>query len=178
MTITKTTIPATSLLNQTCKKYDYADSFQSTIIDKENKLKPSDIGKAFFFSTPRWIKRLFGLRNKMVGLFGLKTSSNFDKKQLLNTLQYKKGDRVGLFKVFSKTDNEIILGQDDKHLNFRVSFFLERRKENENEKQLTITTTVVFKNLFGKLYFLLIKPLHKVIVPAMLRSIIQTTITL
>lgn len=173
MTITKATLPVTSLLNQIGKRYDYADSFQSIIPDKENKLQPAGICKAFFLSTPKWIKKLLGLRNKIVGIFGLKTSGNVDRKQMLNNFKCEQGDRVGLFKVFAKTDNEVILGEDDKHLDFRISLFLDKFKENENEKQLTISTIVVFKNLFGRLYFLLIKPLHKFITRAMLKSIIQ-----
>jgi hypothetical protein len=177
MTIIKTTLPVTSLLNQTGRRYDYADSFQGIIPDKENKLQPAGICKAFFLSTPKWIKKLLGLRNVIVGMFGLKTSGNVDPKQMLENFKCDQGDRIGLFKVFEKTDNEVILGEDDKHLNFRISFFLDKFRENENEKQLTISTIVVFKNLFGRLYFLLIKPLHKFIVPAMLKSIIQSTVT-
>ncbi|HTF31658.1 MAG TPA: DUF2867 domain-containing protein [Flavitalea sp.] len=129
--------------------------------------------QSFFLSTPKWIKKLFGLRNRIVGMFRLKTSGNFDQKQMLDNFKCEQGDQVGLFKVFEKTDNEVILGEDDKHLDFRISLFFDKFKESENEKQLTISTIVVFKNLFGRLYFLLIKPFHKFIVPAMLKSIIQ-----
>lgn len=178
MVILKTTLPATSLLNQTGNKYDYTDSFQSIVIDKENKLQLTDICKAFFSSAPKWIKKLFGLRNKIVGMFGLKTPGSNGQKQALDNFKCEQGDQVGLFKVFDKTDNEVVLGEDDKHLDFRVSFILIKSNENEIEKQLIISTTVVFKNLFGRLYFSLIKPLHKFIVPIMLKSIIQLNTTL
>jgi len=173
MAIINTTLPASSVLNQTGKKYDYTDSFQGTIADKENKLQPVDIGKAFLSAAPKWMNRLLALRDKIAGIFGLKTSRNAGRQSILARFTGERGERVGLFKVFDKTDKEIVLGEDDRHLDFKVSLFLDKCRENETEKQLTISTTVVYKNLFGRLYFLFVKPFHQFIAPAMLQSIIQ-----
>jgi hypothetical protein len=74
--------------------------------------------------------------------------------------------------VFFKTENEVILGEDYKHLNFRVSLFLEQQINKTNENGLTISTTVQFNNCFVRLYFLPVQPFHKRIVPAMLKGII------
>jgi len=54
--IIKTTLPVTSLLNQIGKKYDYADSFQCMVVDKENKLQPTGICKAFFYQPQNGLK--------------------------------------------------------------------------------------------------------------------------
>lgn len=48
--------------------------------------------------------------------------------------------------MFDKNENEIILGEDDKHLNFRVSLFIEQQSNNPQKKDLTISTTVEFNN--------------------------------
>jgi uncharacterized protein DUF2867 len=174
MTINTSTHPYHSLLNLTGKKYDYADSFQSSIVDKENKLNTTDIGKAFFSSAPKWIDKLFGLRNKIVTLFGLKTSgSAIERKKIPDNFKCEKGDRIGLFKIFDKTNNEIILGEDDKHLNFRVSLFVDKPSDSEIVKQITLSTLVVFNNWLGTLYFLPVRPFHKLIAPAMLRAMIK-----
>jgi hypothetical protein len=50
---------------------------------------------------------------------------------------------MGLFKVFSRTGHEVVIGEDDKHLNFSVSLFLENHKTETNKKNLTISTTWV-----------------------------------
>jgi hypothetical protein len=76
-----------------------------------------------------------------------------------------------LFKVFDVTPQEVLLGEDDKHLNFRVSFLIE--KLGEEEFQLTLITVVNFNNFFGKLYFFPVKPFHKIIVPTMLKGIVR-----
>ena len=75
--------------------------------------------------------------------------------------------------MFDKTDNEVILGEDDKHLDFRVSLLLDKLASKTEQKNLTITTTVKFNNSFGRLYFLPVRAFHKLIVPTMLKGIIK-----
>ena len=174
MKIIKSKIPDNSILNSNHKKYDYVDSFQGILLDGENKFTPKDIGKAFFTSGPKWVGKLFNLRNEIVSIFGLKTSGNgVDRQQQLDNFKCEPGEQLGLFKVFSKTDNEVIIGDDDKHLNFRVSLFLDNSKKDKAKKDLTISTTVEFNNWFGRLYFLPVRPFHKFIVPTMLKGIIK-----
>jgi hypothetical protein len=174
MTIIKSTLPDDSLLNLPGKKYDYADCFRGSIIDKQNKLNSTDIGNAFFSSAPEWVDKLFGLRNSIVGLFGLKNSQNRIARQKIKDIsKFEKGDQIGFFKLFDKTNKEIILGEDDKHLNFRVSLFMDEGKDNRIEKHITISTLVIFNNWFGRIYFLPVKSFHKLIVPAMLKAMIK-----
>lgn len=174
MTIIKTTLPVNSALNVSGKKYDYTDSFQGVVHGSENNFTTTDLGKAFFRSGPKWVGVLFTLRNKIVSLFGLKTSNiNKDRKKVLENFTCEPGGQLGLFKVFEKSENEIILGEDDKHLNFRVSLFKKQHSNEANKKEITISTTVEFNNWFGKLYFLPVRPFHKIIVPVMLKGIIK-----
>ena len=129
MAIIKTTLPHYSILNNSHKKYNYIDSFQGKVIDKENKLTSIDVGKAFFSSAPKWKDRLFALRNRIASFAGLKTPGNIvDRQKVLDNFKGEKGELVGLFKVFDKTENEMVLGEDDKHLNFRISLFLDNPK--------------------------------------------------
>ncbi|MEB2777714.1 DUF2867 domain-containing protein [Algoriphagus sp. D3-2-R+10] len=174
MRIVKVTLPGNSVLNSSRKEYDFVDSFQGELNDYDDKFNSVDIGKAFFASGPKWVRELFALRNKLVSIVGLKTSgdSSNREKQLKN-FECEPGEQLGLFKVFAKNENEVILGEDDRHLNFRVSLFLERKTNEKAKKNLTISTTVEFNNWFGRLYFLPVRPFHKLIVPTMLRGIIN-----
>ena len=92
---------------------------------------------------------------------------------MLDNFKCEKCEQLGLFKVFDKTDDEIVLGEDDKHLNFRVSLFIDKQSENKTDKNLIISTTVKFNNWFGRLYFLPVRLFHKLIVPTMLKGIIK-----
>lgn len=169
MKISKSSLPKQSILQN--DKFNYLDSYEGNIKQIDKNLNSTDLGKAFFLSAPKWVGKLFDFRNKIVSVFGLKTPGKItDKNKLLDNFKCEVGDQLGLFKVFSKTENEVILGEDDKHLNFRISLFL--KQENLNYK-IIITTTVKFNNWFGRLYFIPVKPFHKIIVPSMLKGIIK-----
>lgn len=173
MSISKSTLPVDSILMSGENQYDYIDSYQGFFRNKKN-ITSTEIGKAFFMSGPKWIEKLFDFRNKIVGFFGLKISGKISQRQhMLDNFKAEKGEQIGLFKVFDKTENEIILGEDDKHLNFRVSLLLEKQDSEEKKNKIIISTTVKFNNSFGRLYFLPVKPFHKLIVPTMLKAIIK-----
>ena len=168
-------MPPASILNSGTGRYDYVDSFSGVFADPHHQITVTHVAKAFFSSGPTWIGSLFVLRNKIVALFGLKVPENVTNRQeQLNNFKCLPGERLGLFKVFDATDNEVILGEDDKHLNFRVSLFLARAPLDPTLKELTITTTVEFHNWFGRLYFLPVRPFHSLIVPTMLKGMIKS----
>lgn len=174
MRIIKSTLPDKSILKVGNKMYDFVDSFQGNFSDKNDTINSTKIGKAFFMSGPKWVDELFVLRNKLVGLFGLKISSKIsDRQKLLDNFKCEEGEQMGLFKIYNKTNEEVILGEDDKHLNFRVSLFIEQQANDKTNKKLIVSTTVIFNNWFGRLYFLLVRPFHKLIVPRMLKGIIK-----
>lgn len=174
MKIKKSTLPEKSSLNTLKAQYDFIDSYQGVILDSKNQLQATDVGKAFFSSAPNWVGQLFEFRNKIVAVFGLKTSAKTaNREALLAAFKCEVGEQLGLFKVFESNENEVILGENDKHLDFRISLFLEPIQERNSEKTITISTTVLFHNRFGKIYFLPVKPFHKKIVPVMLKGIIK-----
>lgn len=174
MRIKKTIFPENSVLNTVDKEYDYVDSFQGLLNDENNKISSVDIGKAFFSSGPKWIGIMFTLRNKIVSLFGLKTpDKKKNNQEILENFKCEPNERIGLFKVFNKTKNEVVLGENDKHLDFRISLLKKPYKSEKGKNELIITTTVQYNNWIGKLYFLPVKPFHKLIVPVMLKTIIK-----
>lgn len=173
MTIIKSELPNKSILQMDKKYFDYIDSFQGEFIDKNEIIGSTEIGKLFFTCGPKWIEKLLLMRNKLVGVFGLKTSKTITNRHLLvANLKCEKGEQLGLFKVFDKTSNELLLGEDDKHLNFRISLFIDNPTKDNIKKNLTISTAVTFNNWFGRLYFIIVRPFHKLIVPAMLNGIL------
>ncbi|MDP3150501.1 MAG: DUF2867 domain-containing protein [Ignavibacteria bacterium] len=172
MKINKTSLPGNSFLSIFQHQYHYVDSYSVIFESKGKEITVEDIGKAFFSSSPTWINLLLELRNKIVRLFGLKTGATGKySRQMIDEFKYEPGERFGLFKVFSKSNNELILGEDDKHLNFKVSLLLDKKVTGENI--LVVSTVVIFNNWFGRLYFLPVKPFHKLIVPAMVKSVVR-----
>lgn len=117
-------------------------------------------------ATPVWVKGLMALRNKLALLVGLKDLGNFSTDLERKPIEhYCVGDRVGLFTLLFVNDNEVILGDSDKHLDVSVSIF----KESVNSNKVTISTVVNIHNRLGRLYMLVVKPMHKLIVPASIK---------
>jgi len=159
-------IPELSLLNQPDTAFDYVDSYTATL--EHEDVTVEEVTHSFFTATPAWVGWLFTLRNNIVKMFGLKISNEENRRDVLKATQYNIGDQLGLFKIFAKNEREILLGEDDKHLDFRVSLYLDKQA-----KELAVTTVVKFNNWFGRLYFIPVRPFHKMIVPAMLKGIIR-----
>lgn len=62
------------------------------------------------------------LRNTIVAHLGLKHSGDLSSFDFSKPAQnYKVGDRVGLFTVYDITENEVVMGETDKHLDVRIS---------------------------------------------------------
>ncbi len=168
--VTKTRLPNGSTLKKSEFEYDYIDSYETTI-NTNKKLTTTDIAKAFHKSSanrPKWIRRLMKIRNAITSLFGLK-DTQIDNTAI-NNQTVEIGEKLGMFEIFDKLDNELILGKNDKHLNFRISVMTDYNQVS-NETKLTLSTVVKYNNFFGKLYLIPVKPFHKLIVPVMLKGI-------
>jgi hypothetical protein len=77
------------------------------------------------------------------------------------------GDRINSLPVLSAHDDELILGKDDQHMNFRISLMIQKSIDGPN---LISTTTVVrCHNRLGRTYLAAIKPFHRLLVPSNLR---------
>ncbi|MDR1893391.1 MAG: DUF2867 domain-containing protein [Spirochaetales bacterium] len=96
-----------------------------------------------------------------------------DKQRQFDNFHCERNEQVGGFKVFDRNEDEVILGMDDRHLNFRVSLLKEKDNNNSNVNILSITTVVAYNNILGWLYFLIVKPFHKIVVPIELKAMVN-----
>jgi len=169
MIIQKMNFPEASVLFPEHAKYDYIDSFGGTFTDKENKTGIEELAHDFLKPIPGWVHALMAVRNILVALAGLKRSGSEGEKAS-KKVQFEAGKKVGFFRIYDRTEREIILGENDKHLNFRVSLFLETVDRDLCKKKYTVTTIVTYNNWMGPVYFFFVKPFHRLIVPAMLKK--------
>lgn len=121
--------------------------------------------------TPRWIERLMATRNRVVSMFGLKNLGGLSQIDVeRKESDYRPGDRVGIFSIISRSANEVLLGDKDKHLNVVVS--VHKRVEADcGVTVVTVTTVVHVKNWLGRLYMLPVAPAHRVIARSMVRAV-------
>ena len=146
------------LPHRALKDADWGDSFVITV-DKPG-LGAREAARHVINSAPRWYYHLLALRNAIVRPLGLKTA--------LDTAAMTKVDTIGVFPVISETDDCVILGLDDHHLNFRIVFETEALERN---RTLVRSITLVRRNnTLGRIYLAAVLPFHNLIVPAMLNA--------
>lgn len=119
----KMTIPGGSILKK--DDFDYIDCFQGVIFSRMKDIDISEIGNLFLSCGPDWADSLMTVRDRIVGAFGLKTGAQLIKEQdKEESLNFVPGERVGLFKVFEKTENELIMGRMIRILTFGFQYLL------------------------------------------------------
>jgi hypothetical protein len=163
--VQKVELPAGTLGALAFPHPDYADAYRVRLPD-EAPSDPEAITLAVLGTAPGWVALLMRVRDWLVGMIGLKTS-----EQLLRRDGRRAGPRsiddLGIFNVFERRADELLLGENDRHLDFRVSVLV----RNDSGGNWAIVSTVVrFNNWLGRAYFLPVRLFHKLIVPAMIRS--------
>ncbi|MFQ8827501.1 MAG: DUF2867 domain-containing protein [Alistipes sp.] len=156
------------MLRSECSRWDYVDRYRFAVADPGDRIGLSDLAEAFVGPGPRWVEGLFALRNRIVSVFGFKTPAAW-KNAAGRGGKWEPGERAGIFEVFARSTNEIVLGDDDRHLDLRVSLLLERGGRDGREKTLSVTTAVRLNDWLGRCYFCFIKPFHRMIVPAVVK---------
>jgi len=99
-----------------------------------------------FARGPSWIRALLGLRNGLGRLVGLKPA------------------RSGGFPVIRETPDEVVLGFDDRHLDFRIVVTVA-------DGFATVSTLVRWHNAWGRMYLAAILPFHRAIAARMIESV-------
>jgi hypothetical protein len=122
------------------------------------------LARFIFTHQPAWIGILTRIRDAAVACFGLKTA-----KHLAAVSTDANSKRISFFKVYSTSKAEVVLGEDDKHLDFRVSVFCPDAPSPELGQQLILSTVVDCHNFLGRTYILIIAPFHRMVVKASLR---------
>jgi hypothetical protein len=77
---------------------------------------------------------------------------------------------IDFFPVLAVEANELIVGANDSHLDFRIAVVHRQRRETPtNQKEVVLASVVRCHNRTGKLYITLIAPFHRLVVRAMLK---------
>ncbi|RYZ53654.1 MAG: DUF2867 domain-containing protein [Chitinophagaceae bacterium] len=171
MTTLSFALPDQSFLYNTLQRCHYIDRSEASFPDKEDSVQVTDAVQAFFSAKPGWLRPFLLAGNKVTALLGLKSLfAGVTEKE-----NWWYDARAGKFisfplQLFSHSENEIVLGTDDRHLSFRVSFFLLSNPDASNRKRLAITTMVQYHSTRGRFAFLPLQPLHKLVVNTFLKN--------
>jgi len=161
MSVRETTLPKSSALAALREPGDFLDCFFGPHgPDPVSTLAAARIALS---QMPGWATRLAALRNALVGPLGLKTGAAPERVSPLTPAAV--GDSIGIFRIISLSDTEVIVGEDDKHLDFRASIF-------KDDKGFYLATWVKPHNLGGRAYLATIMVFHKLIVADAMRRVI------
>ncbi|MDR1321949.1 MAG: DUF2867 domain-containing protein [Gracilibacteraceae bacterium] len=141
--------PGSSAILNGFGRVDYIDSYQITKSTDESIEEIS----AQIFKLPAWVNLLMKMRNALVRPFGLKGKEDEDESAGRE-----------FFTKIEQTENELVMGENDRHLNFRVSVLADRAVS-----LVYVTTVVHYNNKMGKVYFFFVKPFHKIIVRSVMK---------
>lgn len=119
-------------------------------------------------ATPAWVDTLMALRNRIVSYLGLKDLGVLSQAALNPRRDYQPGERLGIFTVVENRREELLLTDQDKHLDVVISVYQSPSQANE----FTVSTVVHTHNWLGKLYMLPVAPMHKLIVRKMLAKLV------
>jgi hypothetical protein len=144
-----------------------ADAY-SIELPPEALTDPELLARFIFSHQPSWVIALTAIRDALVGRLGLKTA-----RQLTSLGAESRTGRLGIFKIYGASSTEVVLGEDDKHLDFRLSVFCSNQPSPEGKRHLTISTVVHCHNRLGRLYIFFIAPFHRLVVQASLRRAAQ-----
>jgi hypothetical protein len=139
---------------------DFADAF-SLVVD-DPALDAVTAAHLAIDRPPGWISGLMSLRDLLVRPFGLVTRHD-------ETLQRR--ERIGAFPVLSQTTERVVMGLDDRHLDFRLS--VDVTALDGRRREVVATTLVKTHNLLGRTYLAIILPFHRRIVPEMMAQVAQ-----
>jgi Protein of unknown function (DUF2867) len=134
-----------------------ADSFAITL-PADTPLDVDSLARAVFGDLSLWLRALLACRDALVAPFGVKTTA-----QIRSELSAKSASRIDFFPVISRERFELVLGEDDIHLDFRTSLLV-REAGTDGKHEVVATTVVHCHNFFGRLYLFLIAPFHRLVV--------------
>lgn len=145
-------LPHPALLQADC-----ADRY--AVISPEQAMPAIRAARLALGQSPVWVRRLLDLRNRVVAPFGLKAAE----------MKLGEAGSVGAFPIVSERDEQVVLGFNDRHLDFRI--VIDVTSAEAAGSKVSVTTLVDRHNAFGRLYILAITPFHRLIVRTTLRRL-------
>lgn len=162
-------IPETAIIKTAMERIDYTDNY-SIIVPKSKAPALEKMPLLFFTCMPSWFRVLMYLREGIAKVIRLKTAIALDIPHQMREFSGAVGESIAIFHVIGRSNTEIMMGENDSHLDFRLSFL---RYDRGEEVEIMLATTVQYNNWLGKVYFFPVKPFHKIIVQILLRKMVR-----
>jgi hypothetical protein len=141
-------VPSTALLADGLTEVTWSDAYAAALPAGGMKCDPQEWADAVFRHPPGWVRVLLGLRQLAVWAFEIEA-----------------GDHHA-FDTLDRRRDEVLLGIDQRHLNFRASVLLSRDR-------VVVSTVVAVHNRRGVAYSSLVRQVHPWVVRSLLARAVQ-----
>jgi hypothetical protein len=157
MKVVECDVPSASMLSRELINCAYfRDSFRASLSRPE--LGITDIFLAIFAHHPPWMKLLLIVRNWAASLAGLRAPTAFEILHPAIKGRYVVGEKIGVWPIFSLSEEEVVAGRDNSHLDFRVSVL---KLADGEGSSVVVSTVCAIHTLSGKLYLFFVAPFHR-----------------
>jgi len=143
-TVREVAVPPSPLAEASLERVDFSDAYAAPLPAGSDPDPQAWVDRVFH-QPPRWVGAAMRARNVIAERLGLEAPAS----------------TRGGFPVLAREEREILLGMDDKHLDFRVSVRVEAGT-------LIVATRVRLRNRLGRVYFAPVKRVHPIVVRAMM----------
>jgi Protein of unknown function (DUF2867) len=157
MNVVECDVPSGSVLSrELIERAYFRDSYRVLLSRRE--LGVVDIFFGIFGHHPRWMKLLLVVRNKVASLAGVDAPTAADILHVEIKDRYAVGDKIGVWPIFWLSEDELVAGRDNKHLDFRLSVL---KVPDGDRTSVVVSTICTVHNLSGKLYLFFVVPFHR-----------------
>jgi Protein of unknown function (DUF2867) len=157
MNIVECDVPSGSMLGREMIECAYfRDSYRAPLSRRELGIVGIFLG--IFAHHPPWMKLLLIVRNKGASLAGLDAPTASEILHVEIKDRYAVGEKIGVWPIFSLSEDEVVIGRNNKHLDFRLSVL---KVPDGDNASVVVSTICTVHNLSGKLYLFLVVPFHK-----------------
>ncbi len=108
-----------------------------------------DVFFGIFAHHQLWMKLLLTVRNKVASLAGLDAPTASETLHVEIKDRYVVGENIGVWPIFSLSENEVVTGRNNKHMDFRLSVL---KVPDGDRTSVVVSTICTVHNLAGKLY--------------------------
>ena len=156
MNVVECDVPSCSMLSrELIERAYFRDSYRVPLSRKE--LGIVDIFFGLFAHHPLWMKLILIVRNRVASLAGLDAPKASEIFHVEIKDRYVVGEKIGVWPIFSLSEDEIIAGRNNKHMDFRLSVLKIR---DGDRTCIGVSTICTVHNLPGKLYLSFVVPFH------------------
>jgi hypothetical protein len=157
MNVVECDVPSGSMLSrELIERAYFRDSYRAPL--SRTELGIVDVFFGIFAHHPVWMKLLLIVRNKVASLAGLDAPTASEILHVEIKDRYVVGEKIGVWPIFSLSEDEVVTGRNNKHMDFRLSVL---KVPDGDGTSVVVSTICTVHNLFGKLYLFFVVPFHR-----------------